>query len=282
MSTSAPAISGTTGSVYEDSVWPIGSNNLTSFGGITITGDQGQSSFVAQSGTAGTYGTFTLVANGIWTYTADNTRTVIQQLGSGQSLTDSFTAMSADGTLSVPITVTINGTNDAAVIGGVSTGSVIEDVNVSNGNLTTGGTQTNSDLDQGQSSFRAQTSTSGFYGTFSLATDGAWTYTVDNSQTPMLAAGAIATDSFTALSSDGTAGQRVTVAINGAPPNAIVPQVYDLTFASGDHIDLTVSNSLRRGQGIGPQPEGYAVLSASGTINSDQVTLIGSNGVAVD
>src|SRR5258708_14026747 len=47
-----------------------------------------------------------------------------QQLGAGQSLTDSFTAVSSDGTANRVVTVTIHGTNDVPVIGGVSTGGV--------------------------------------------------------------------------------------------------------------------------------------------------------------
>ena len=73
------------------------------------------------------YGSFTLAADGSWTYTADNSQAAIQQLGAGQSLTDSFTAVSRDGTASQIVTVTINGTNDVPVIGGVSTGAVTED-----------------------------------------------------------------------------------------------------------------------------------------------------------
>ena len=68
----------------------------------------------AQAGTLGSngFGTFTLAANGTWTYTANNSQTAIQQLGAGQSLTDSFTAVSSDGTASQIVTVTIHGTND--------------------------------------------------------------------------------------------------------------------------------------------------------------------------
>src|SRR5260370_9648965 len=64
--------------------------------------DQGQSNFAVQAGTTGSnnYGTFTLAADGHWSYSADNTQTAIQQLGAGQSLTDSFTAVSSDGTAS--------------------------------------------------------------------------------------------------------------------------------------------------------------------------------------
>ena len=73
------------------------------------------------------YGTFTLAADGTWTYTADNTQPAIQQLGASASVTDSFTAVSSDGTAQL-VTVTIHGTNDAAVIAGVVTGDVTEDV----------------------------------------------------------------------------------------------------------------------------------------------------------
>ena len=93
--------------------------NLTTSGVLTIADvDAGQSNFTAQAGTLGSngFGTFTLAANGTWTYTANNSQTAIQQLGAGQSLTDSFTAVSSDGTASQIVTVTINGTDDARVI----------------------------------------------------------------------------------------------------------------------------------------------------------------------
>src|SRR5204862_1552678 len=94
-------------------------------------------------------------AAGNWTYSADDSQTAIQQLGAGQSLTDSFTAVSQDGTASQLVSVTIHGTNDVPVIGGVSTGSVTEDVAVVAGNLTTSGALTITDVDQGQTPFAA-------------------------------------------------------------------------------------------------------------------------------
>src|SRR2546430_14924505 len=80
---------------------------------------------------------------------------------SGQSITDSFTAVSSDGTASQLVTVTIHGTNDVPVLGGVATGAVTEDVGVAAGNLTTGGALTIADVDQGQSSFAVQPGTAG-------------------------------------------------------------------------------------------------------------------------
>jgi len=111
--------------------------------------------------TAGAFGTFTLDTAGHWSYTASNAQIAVQQLGAGQSLTDSFTATSFDGTKTQLVTVTINGTNDVPVIGGVSTGSVTEDVAVAAGNLATSGALTIADVDLGQSSFVAQSATAG-------------------------------------------------------------------------------------------------------------------------
>src|SRR5207248_2255164 len=89
--------------------------------------DQNQSTFTPQTSFAGAYGTFTLAANGTWTYTRSEERRVGQQVGAGQSITDSFSDVSSDGTASQAVTVTINGTNDVPVIGGIATGSVTEE-----------------------------------------------------------------------------------------------------------------------------------------------------------
>src|SRR5262249_42875867 len=81
-------------------------------------GSADQSNVRAQASTPGSngFGTFTLAANGAWTYTANDSLPAIQQLNAGQSLTDSFTAVSSDGTASRVVTVTIHGTDDAFVI----------------------------------------------------------------------------------------------------------------------------------------------------------------------
>src|SRR5207244_2806292 len=182
-----PVLGGvTTGAVTEDV--GVVAGNLTTGGALTIADvDQGQSSFTAQPGTAGSngYGSFTLDAAGNWTYTAADGQTAIQQLGAGQSITDSFTAVSSHGTASQLVTVTIHGTNDTPVLGGVTTGAVTEDVGVVAGNLTTGGALTIADVDQGQSSFAVQpgTAVSNAYGSFTLDAAGNWTYTAADGQT---------------------------------------------------------------------------------------------------
>ena len=65
--------------------------------------------------TASTYGTFTLTAAGLWTYTLDDTNAAVQALNAGDTLIDTFTAVTTDGTSQV-VTITINGANDAAAI----------------------------------------------------------------------------------------------------------------------------------------------------------------------
>src|SRR5205085_2131204 len=97
----------------------------------------------------------------------------IQQLGAGQSLTDSFTAVSSDGTASQVVTVTIHSTNDGTAITGESTIDATADVNVVAGNISTSGALTIADTDAGQSNFTAQASTPGING-FGTSTPAAY------------------------------------------------------------------------------------------------------------
>jgi VCBS repeat-containing protein len=114
----------TTGNVLEDA-----GSLLNASGALTISDlDNGQEIFIAQTDTPGAsgLGTFNLTVNGAWSYTADNTQAVIQALGEGDSVEDTFTTVSADGTTQV-VTITITGVTDITVIGGISTGAVTED-----------------------------------------------------------------------------------------------------------------------------------------------------------
>ncbi len=203
------------GSVTEDATTP----NLTDTGTLTVTdADGGEASFTPST-TAGTYGTLVLNAAGAWTYTAANNQAAIQALGAGDTLTDTFTVASADGTTH-SVTVTINGANDAAVIGGDDAGSVTEDATTPN--LTDGGTLTVTDTDGGEASFTPST-TAGTYGTLVLNAAGTWTYTAANNQAAIQALGVGDTliDTFIVASADGTT-RSVTVTINGVNDTAVI------------------------------------------------------------
>ena len=66
-----------------------------------------------------------MTAAGVWTYTLDDANSAVQALNACDTLTDTFTVTTVDGTPQV-VTITIDGTNDAAIISGTTTGSVIE------------------------------------------------------------------------------------------------------------------------------------------------------------
>src|SRR5690606_14521037 len=114
------------------------------------------------------------LATGAWTYALNNGAANAQALADGENVSDTLTVTTDDGSTET-ITVSITGTNDAAVIGGVTTGSVTED-----GTLSTSGTLSVSDVDTGEGSFVSTSSLTGTYGsfTFNLAT-GAWTYALN-------------------------------------------------------------------------------------------------------
>ena len=57
------------------------------------------------------YGTFTMTADGVWTYKLDNANCEVQALNDGDTLTDCFKVTTIDGTAQV-VTITINGAND--------------------------------------------------------------------------------------------------------------------------------------------------------------------------
>jgi VCBS repeat-containing protein len=60
---------------------------------------------------AGTYGSLVMDPAGEWTYTLDNTNATVQALDNGDTLTDSVTVESVDGTTQV-VTITVNGENE--------------------------------------------------------------------------------------------------------------------------------------------------------------------------
>src|SRR6266567_6180387 len=202
----------------------------------------------AGSATANHYGTYEMTAGGLWTYTLNNNNAAVQGLNAGQSLTDTFTVHTADGTAQT-VTVTINGSNDVPVIGGVSTGSVTEDSAVINNHISTAGQLTIADVDLGQSNFVAQAGTAGNhgYGTFTLDVSGNWTYTANNSQAAIqqLGAGQSITDSFSAVSSDGTGSQIVTVTIHGTNDAPTTPT--DADGVSGGNISEGTPNGTAIG-----------------------------------
>ncbi|MDF1580476.1 MAG: VCBS domain-containing protein, partial [Desulfuromonadales bacterium] len=121
------------------------------------------------------------------------------------------------------VTITITGSNDAAVIGGDTSGSVTEDMDVSvvagADVLLTGGALTINDVD-GLDEF-VPGNILGDYGSISLNADGTWGYLVDNSLEAIqkLGAGETLTDTIAVITADGTPAD-ITSTINGTNDEA--------------------------------------------------------------
>ncbi len=60
-------------------------------------------------------GTLEFNADGLYTYKVANSNPVVQGLRSGESIVETYTVTSQDGTATSTITITINGTNDVPV-----------------------------------------------------------------------------------------------------------------------------------------------------------------------
>src|SRR3569832_71307 len=165
--------------------------------------DDSFQSVAAGTGTLGGYGTYSVSATGVWAYTVDNTNAAVQALNVGQTLTDTFKVVTTDGTVQL-ITVTIQGSNDAAVITGTSTGTLVEAGGVSNGAAgtpTASGDLNAADVDNLADTFQVVAAggvTANGHGTYASNAAGVWTYTLNNADAAVQAlnTGNTLTDTF--------------------------------------------------------------------------------------
>ncbi|KZW97666.1 hypothetical protein WM54_00005, partial [Aeromonas veronii] len=151
----------------------------------------------------GQYGEFTLAKDGQWTFTANS---AFNELNVGDKVSETFGVTSVDGTKS-SVTVTIIGSNDAAVVSSANVTLTETDAP-----LVTGGTLTATDVDNPDNTFTPITVV-GQYGEFTLAKDGQWTFTA-NSAFNELNVGDKVSETFGVTSVDGTKSS-VTVTIIG-------------------------------------------------------------------
>jgi T1SS-143 domain-containing protein len=249
------AVSGTptVSSVTEDV--NVVSGNLTATGSISITDvDTGENHFnTTVTPTSGDLGSLVLQSNGSYVYTVADS--AVQFLagsnanGGTSTHVDTFTVTAADGTSQL-VSFTINGANDAAVIGTPTVSSVTEDVNVVSGNLTATGSISITDVDTGENHFNTTvTPGSGDLGNLVLQSNGSYIYTVADSAVQFLSGGTVDggiashVDTFTVASADGTS-QLVSFTINGvddAPVNS-VPGAQ--TVSENNSLVLSTANAI--------------------------------------
>ncbi|HSW03170.1 VCBS domain-containing protein, partial [Aquabacterium sp.] len=178
--------------------------------------------------TASGYGSYGVNTAGQWTYALNDAHAAVQALNVGDSLNDSFTVKSQDGTSQV-VTVTIAGRNDAAVISGAGSGAVIEAGGVANGltaTPTAAGDLSADDVDNADDLFQpvpAGTASTSGYGSWGVDAAGQWNYTLDNTHAAVQALnlGQSLSDSFSVTSVDGTT-QVVTISIAGRNDAAVI------------------------------------------------------------
>jgi VCBS repeat-containing protein len=200
-----------TGTVDEDASPNTATGTLTA-----ADVDNPDNVFLAESGTTA-HGSFAIDVDGNWTYTLDNGDADVDALNDSDTLPDSFTVHSADGTAQT-VNITITGTNDAAIIAGDTGGTVDEDA----ASDTTGGTLTAADVDNEDNVFIADSGTTA-HGSYTIDAEGNWTYTLDNGDADVDALNDSDTlpDSFVVHSVDGTA-QTVSITITGTNDAAVI------------------------------------------------------------
>ncbi|WP_170272612.1 retention module-containing protein [Litorivicinus lipolyticus] len=170
----------------------------------------------------------------------DSVNEAFDFLPEGAMLTLTYPVSITDGTATVTqnVVITIVGTNEAAIIGGDSSGSAIEgDVPV-----VISGTLTATDVDNLDDSFSAETLV-GANGSLTITDGGAWTYTAA-SAFDGLAAGEVLSETFTVTSIDGTE-HDIVVSITGTN-DAPVAQDFSVALGSADNaaVDFAIDQRV--------------------------------------
>ena len=207
------------------------SATLMANGTLTISDTDTDEALFASETVSGSYGSLTIDSAGNWNYSADSSQQAIQSLGHEETVSDTITVSAVDGTTH-QIVISISGTNDAAVIGGIASATLAEDASAT---LTASGALTITDADTGEDAFTAET-ISGSYGSLTIDAAGNWTYSADNTQSAIqsLGEGDSLTDSFTVESVDGTS-ETITITLTGTNDAAVISGV--------DTSDLTEDSS---------------------------------------
>ncbi len=200
---------------------------LTTSGTLTSSDvDNTDDSFTANS-VVGTIGTFSIDAAGAWSFTANS---AFDELNSGDSYTETFNVTSADGTAS-SVTITINGTNDAA--------TVVDDSVSGNEDTAVVDNILSNDSDVDGDALTASAVSGPSNGSLTLNADGSFSYTPNANWN--------GTDSFTYTANDGALDSNVaTVTITVNPVNdtptvtssavtaATEDAAYSYTITTGD------------------------------------------------
>jgi VCBS repeat-containing protein len=265
----------TTGAVTED-------GTLTSGGTLTVSDrDTGDATISPQSGTAGTYGNFTIGSDGVWSYLLNNGTAAVQGLKAGQSVTDTFN-VSTSGWGFQNVVLTINGTNDAPVLVSPAAASYVDTVGDDIFTANTG-TLAASDPDgdtltygiSGGTIVAGVSSLNGTYGTLSVnVATGAYSFAPNSAAIQGLKSNS--TENFTVTTSDGIATTTATFTVNLTGANDPTTFGGTTTGAVAEDGTLTAGGTLTASD----RDMGDAAITPQvGTAGTYGSFAIGSNGV---
>ncbi|GAD80215.1 beta strand repeat-containing protein, partial [Vibrio ezurae] len=238
-SAGAVVIAGDSAAVLTEDV-AVKAGDLVASGAL-VDKTEGPAAFQAYSHD-GKFGSLNMDSDGHWQYHADDHQSAIQSLKPGESITDTFTVATNSG-IDSTVTVVIKGSEDKAIIAGVHTGDVTEDVQVQNGQLHTDGQLSITDNDHDDAYFIPQ-AVSTNHGEFTLDSHGHWHFTANNTDPAIqqLAEGETFTQAFTAVSKDGGTTQEVVVTVHGTNDVPVLTVLQNSTKSGQLHttdIDVT-------------------------------------------
>jgi uncharacterized repeat protein (TIGR01451 family) len=266
-----PIVEDDTNSIKEDTAPnPISGNVLAN-----DSDPDGNTLSVTNAGTLIlSYGILVIHADGSYTYTLDNSNSIVEALNNGQSQTDNFTYNVSDGhggTASAVLRITINGTTDnRPPVLEDDANSVKED---SAPNPITGNVLANdSDPDGNTLSVTNAGTVTLSYGVLVIHADGSYTYTLDNTNPAMntLDNGETLDDTFTYRVSDGHGGTesaKLTVTIDG----------------NSDYVGpIAVDDSKSVKEDTAPNPVSGNVLTNDSHTNGASISVIGTGTFSLD
>jgi len=247
----------------------------------TDTSRDDEATVTTKTPITGQYGILTLSSDGDYSYALDNNMAAVQALNSGDHLTETFlyTISNGSGQDSATLTITINGANDTPDVADV-TATAVEAGGANNAvpgyNPSGNVLDTVSDVDDTRAELLVTAVRTGEvegagtpgtvgealvgqYGSLTLAADGAWTYTVDNTN-PLV----------NVLTANETLEEHFNFTVtdrSGDVPTGLTDMGL-LTVTITGATDAVAVNSVFVNEGPADTSSNYAVFTVSGDRNT--------------
>ncbi len=200
--------------------------------------DDGEAYFNELKDIPTTYGNFSLSKEGAWTYQLDSSNSSVNGLiSANQTLTDSIEISSADGSKHT-IVITIVGVDQVITNTPASISGLAKTIANNAATAVEGEIYIHDSDDDSEEAAIPQNDVVTTYGTFSINSEGEWTYelnTTDSAVAALASASDMLTDTITVSSIDGTTADLV-ITITG-----VDPVVVDTTPVSADDTVPTVN-----------------------------------------